>query len=120
MKYLITLSVLLFCKISFGQNMAKINLKDSCIISGGVINLKDFKGLCKICPPGVKKVDSYIFSYTINPPLYLEVICKTNRFNPYFFLKHAVPGRTFMIEEIKATGADGKTLNLKPIYIGFK
>lgn len=100
--------------------MAKINKKDSCIISGGVINLKDFKGLCKICPPGVKKVNSFIFSYTINPPLYLEYICNTNRFNPLFFLKYAAPGRTFMIEEIKAVDATGKPVNLKPIYIGFK
>ncbi len=120
MKKLATLSLLLFCKISFGQNMAKINLKDSCIISGGVIALTDFKKLCKICPPGVTKVNSYVISYPVNPPLYMELPCNKNRWNPKDLIKYAKPGLTFIIEEIDANNSFGQKLNMKKILIGFK
>ena len=101
MKYFVTLAVLLFCKISFGQIiMAKINLKDSCIISGGVIKMTDFKRICKICPPDVKTVNSFLISYPVNPPLYMELPCKGNRWKSSEIIKYAKPGVTFIFEEI--------------------
>ena len=89
-------------------------------MSGGIIEIKHFKRLCKLCLPEAKKVNSFIISYTETPPLYLELICKGNRWDAAFISKKAKPGLTFMIEEVKAIGKDGKPLNFKPIIIGFK
>ncbi len=120
MKRFTTLSLLLFFKITFSQNMAKINLKDSCIMTGGIIALSDFKKLCKICPPGVPKINSFIISYPVNPPLYMELRCNTNHWKPADIIKYAKPGVTFIIEEIDATNSFGQKLNMKHILIGFK
>ncbi len=119
-KFLLVLAVFLICNISFSQKMAQINLKDSCIISGGIIEIKHFKKLCKVCLPEAKKINSFVISYPENPPLYMELICKSNRWDPAFLSKKAKPGLTFMIEEINATGKDGKPLNVKPLIIGFR
>ena len=120
MKYLFILTSFLICNNSFAQNMAKINLKDSCIMSGGIIAIKDFKRLCKICLPEAKKINSLLISYPENPPLYLEFRCKGNRWDPAFISKYAKPGLTFIFEEINAIGKDGKPLTVKPFIIGFK
>jgi hypothetical protein len=100
--------------------MAQINLKDSCIMSGGIIELKHFKRLCKVCFPEAKKINSFVISYPENPPMYMELRCSGNRWNPALIFNKAKPGRTFIFEEINAIGHDGKPLNFKPIIIGFK
>lgn len=120
MKYLFIVTAFLICNACFGQHDAKINLKDSCILSGGIIAVKDFKRLCKVCIPEAKKINSMLISYTENPPLYLDLRTKGNRWDPAFLSKFAKPGRTFMIEEINAIGHDGKPVNIKPFIIGFK
>src|SRR5437868_10797157 len=122
MKHFLTLLVFFICNSTIGQklNFAKLNLKDSCIISGGVIEMKDLKKICKICPPETKKVNSFIISYTETPPLYLELICTKNHWDLNFLVKKAVPDRTFMIEEIKAVGINGQALPVKTMFIGFK
>ena len=120
MKYVFVFTTLLICNIGFCQNMAKINLKDSCIISGGVIKMADFKRICKICPPDVKTVNSFLISYPVNPPLYMELPCKGNRWKSSEIIKYAKPGVTFIFEEINATAKNGTRSNINRLLIGFK
>jgi hypothetical protein len=82
--------------------------------------LKDLKKLCKICPPGVTKVNSYIISYPVNPPQYLELRCPRNHFDLSGIMKYAKPGATFIIEEISATNSFNQPVNVNRILIGFK
>ena len=82
--------------------------------------MKNLKKLCKICLPEAKKINSFIISYTETPPLYLELRCKGNRWDPSFLVKKAKPGLTFMIEEINAIDHKGKPITFKPLIIGFK
>jgi hypothetical protein len=113
------LILICFCfKISFAQNPAKINLKDSCVISGGVMAVSDFKKVCKVCPPGMKKVNSYSIAYLEN---HVEVFfpLKNNRWNSSF-LKNARMGTFIIIEDIKGIDDKGKQITAGPITIGLK
>lgn len=120
MKQVLILTAFFICSISFSQKLAQVNYKDSCLITGGIIKMSDLKKICKVCPQGAKKVSGFILSYTQNPPLYLEQIYPANRWDPKFLMKYAKPGLTFMLEEIKAYGADGKLLPVNRFIIGFK
>lgn len=120
MKQVLILLLFLICSIGFSQNMAKINYKDSCIMSGGLIKMSDLNKICKVCPTGTKKISGFILSYTQTPPLYLEQIYNGNRFDPKLVIQYAKPGLTFMFEEIKAINIDGKPVQLNRMLIGFK
>lgn len=120
MRFFITLTVIFFCKICFSQKMAQINLKDSCIMSGGIIKLTDFKKLCKICPPNAQKVESFHVSYPMAPPVYGELECKGNRYNTKIVVSSAKAGNVVVIENIKATGKDGKPVEVPAMTLGFK
>jgi hypothetical protein len=120
MRYILALTALFFCKISFSQNPAQINLKDSCILTGGIIKLTDFKKLCKICPPNVQKVISFNVSYPLSPPIYGELPCKGNRYNMSVVVPSAKVGNVVSINAIKAIGKDGKPIEVRDITLGFK
>lgn len=113
------LILICFCfKISIAQNPAKINFKDSCIISRGVISVADFKKVCKVCPPGMKKVTSFMISEIVNhTSLYFPL--KNNRWNSSF-VKNPKLGTLIVIEEIKGIGTDGKPMTSPNITIGLK
>lgn len=114
-----SLILVCFCfKLSFSQNPAKLNLKDSCIISGGVLMVADFKKVCKVCPPGMKKVTSYSISYVENH-LSIPFPLKNNRWNSSF-VKNPRLGVIVLIDDIKGIGADGKPLFIPNITIGLK
>lgn len=104
--------------VSFGQKIAAINLKDSCIMSGGIIKLADFKKLCKICPPNVKKVVSFNVSYPLNPPVYGKLFCKGNRYNTSIVVPSTRAGNVIVIENIKAIGMDGKPVDVPDMTLG--
>ena len=89
-------------------------------MSGGIITMSDFKKLCKICPPEAKKVLSFNVSYPINAPFYGDHPGKGNRYDPKFLLQFAKPGTAMVIENINATGADGKKIEVQRMTIGFK
>lgn len=120
MKRLLIPAIFFTFNICSAQKLAEVNYKDSCLITGGIIKMTDLGKICKVCPKGAKKVSGFIFSYTQNPPLYLEQIYSGNRWDPKFLKKYAKPGLTFMIEEIQAFGADGKRLPVNRFTIGFK
>jgi hypothetical protein len=120
MRSLLVLAVIFICTISFGQKMASINLKDSCIMSGGIIKINDFKRLCKICPQGVKKVISFNVSYPLSPPIYGELPCKGNRYNASIVIPSAQVGKVIAIDNIKAIGMDGKPVEVPQMTLGFK
>ncbi|MBK7668467.1 MAG: hypothetical protein IPJ32_14695 [Sphingobacteriaceae bacterium] len=114
-----SLIVICFCfKISFAQNPAKLNLKDSCIVSGGVLMVADFKKVCKVCPEGMKKVTSYSISYIENH-MSIAFPLKNNRWNSSF-LKNAKLGTMLVIEDIKGVGANGKPVTAPIMTIGLK
>lgn len=119
-KYLITCFVILLGSKTFGQKMAKLNLKDSCIMSSGIITMSDFKKLCKICPPEAKKILSFNVSYPINAPFYGDHAGKGNRYDGKFLLQYAKPGAIMVIDNIKATNAAGKKLEVPRMTLGFK
>src|SRR5215216_5251387 len=108
MKQLFILTAFLISSLGFSQKLAQINLKDSCIMSGGIIEMKHFKRLCKLCLPEAKKINSFVISYPEIQPIYMELRCNSNRWDPAFLIKKAKPGYTFMIEEINAIGHNGK------------
>ncbi len=104
--------------MSLAQNPAKLNLKDSCIISGGVLLVADFKKVCKVCPEGMKKVTSYSIGYVENH-LSIPFPLKNNRWNSSF-LKNPRLGVIVLIEDIKGIGTNGKPLTAPNITIGLK
>ncbi|MBP7808886.1 MAG: hypothetical protein KA163_06310 [Bacteroidia bacterium] len=115
----ISLVIICFCfKISLAQNPVKLNLKDSCIMSGGVMLVADFKKVCKVCPPGMKKVTSYSISYVENH-LSVAFPLKNNRWNSSF-LKNPKLGTLLVIEDIIGIGVDGKPYTAPMITIGLK
>ena len=119
-KFLITCCVILLCSTTFGQKLAKLNLKDSCIMSGGIIAMSDFKKLCKICPPEAKKITAFNISYPINAPFYGDHAGKGNRYDSKFLLQYAKPSAIMVIDNIKATGADGRYIQVQRMTLGFK
>ncbi len=119
-KFLITFCVVLISSKTFGQKMAKLNLKDSCIMSGGIITMSDFKKLCKICPPEAKKVVSFHVSYPINAPFYGDLPGKGNRYDSKFLNQYAKPGSAMVIENINVIDASGKQIELQRWTLGFK
>jgi hypothetical protein len=120
MRSLFVLTILFIYNFSFGQKAAIINLKDSCIASGGIISVADFKRLCKICPPNIKKVESFTISYSTNPPIYMDLLCKGNRYNAKVVIPAAKPGAVVMIENILAYDLKGNKVEVPHMTIGFK
>jgi hypothetical protein len=120
MRSLLVLAVIFICTISFGQKMASINLKDSCIGSGGIVSVTDFKKICKICPPNVKKVISFTISYSTNAPIYMDMLCKGNRYNAKAVIPAAKPGAVIMIENIIAIDLKGNQVEVPHVTLGFK
>jgi hypothetical protein len=114
-----SLILLCFCfKISFSQNLAKLNLKDSCIITGGVMSVADFKKVCKVCPEGMKKVTGYLISHTVNH-MAVDFPLKNGRWNSSF-IKNPGMGTILVIENIKGLDAKGKTVTAPQMVIGLK
>lgn len=113
------LILICFCfKISFAQNPVKLNLKDSCIISGGVLTVADFKKVCKVCPEGIKKVTNYTISHTVNH-MAVDFPLKNGRWNSSF-IKNPGMGTILVIENIKGLDAKGKTVTVPTMVIGLK
>lgn len=109
---------LLFCFTLRAQNPAKLNLKDSCIMSGGVLSVADYKKVCKVCPAGMKKVISFSISHSVN---YVAVgfPLKNNRWNPSF-IKNPGLGTIITIEDIKGIDMKGKPMTIEMMTIGLK
>lgn len=113
---------LLFCILLISgfslkaQKLAKFNLKDSCVISGGVMAVADFKKVCKVCPAGMKKVTSYSVAYLEN---HVEVFfpLKNGRWNSSF-LKNAKKGTFIVIDDIKGIDDKGKQTTVQAITLG--
>lgn len=117
MRFLFILPLVLSYSLH-SQNPAKLNLKDSCIMSGGVLSVSDYKKVCKVCPTGMKKVNSFIISHSVN---YVAVNfpLKNNRWNPSF-IKNPGLGTIITIENIKGIDMKGKPMTIEMMTIGLK
>lgn len=117
MRFLFILPLVLSYSLR-SQNLAKLNLKDSCIMSGGVLSVADYKKICKVCPTGMKKVNSFSIYHSVNH-VAVPFPLKNNRWNPSF-IKNPQLGTIITIEEIKGIDIKGKPMTIEMMTIGLK
>lgn len=63
MKFFYSIIIVFICIKGTGQEVIKINFKDSCIISTCTIKKDDFRNIKWLCPEGVTKVISFVTTY---------------------------------------------------------
>src|ERR1044071_5650791 len=93
-------------KFSFSQEVFRISLEDSCIISDVTLNKTDFKHMARLCPKGLDKVKSYVLSFNIGSE-HKEIYVSQNSID-HELLKNLRPGSKIYFEDIKGLSPEGR------------